>query len=96
MSAEIIRCPNCGHRNRVPAAAAGFPNCGHCHQPLPWIAGAGDATFAEVAEAAGIQSIPTLMVIRQGQVLARQAGAAPADALRAWLEQSLAADSHPA
>jgi thioredoxin 2 len=37
----------------------------------------------------GVQAIPTLMVLRKGQVVARQAGAAPAPALRAWLEQAL-------
>ena len=141
MSAEITRCPNCGRRNRVPAAAAGTPQCGNCHQPLPWIADAGDDSFAEIVEAAkvpvlvdlwapwcgpcrmvspaleqlagerpgalklvkvnvdnsprlqqrfGVQAIPTLMVFRDGQLIARQAGAAPADALRDWLDKSLA------
>ena len=37
----------------------------------------------------GVQAIPTLMVMRDGQVAARQAGAAPAPALRAWLGQTL-------
>jgi thioredoxin 2 len=37
----------------------------------------------------GIQSIPTLMVIINGEVVARQVGAAPAPALRAWLDQAL-------
>jgi len=141
MSAEITRCPNCGRRNRVPAAAAGTPQCGNCHQPLPWITDAGDDSFAEVVEAAkvpvlvdlwapwcgpcrmvspaleqlagerpgslklvkvnvdnsprlqqrfGVQAIPTLMVFRDGQLIARQAGAAPADTLRGWLDKSLA------
>jgi hypothetical protein len=36
------------------------------------------------------------MVFRRGQVIARQAGAAPAATLRAWLEQSLAAPAEPA
>jgi thioredoxin 2 len=140
MSDEIIRCPDCGRRNRVPAVAGGTPACGSCHKPLPWIVTADDASFAQVAEAAnipvlvdfwapwcgpcrmvspalaqlagemsgqvklvkvnvddsprlqqrfGIQSIPTLMVVRGGQVIARQAGAAPADALRGWLQQAL-------
>jgi thioredoxin 2 len=38
----------------------------------------------------GVQSIPTLLVIRDGKVLARQSGAAPVDALRTWLARSLA------
>jgi thioredoxin 2 len=137
----IITCPNCGRKNRVPAAAAGTPRCGNCHKPLPWIVDAGDDDFAEVAEQAsvpvlvdlwapwcgpcrmvspaleqlatemagklklvkvnvdespklqqrfGVQAIPTLMVLRDGQVAARQTGAAPAAALRTWLEQALA------
>jgi thioredoxin 2 len=141
MSDEITRCPGCGRRNRVPAAASGTPRCGNCHQPLPWIVDAADATFDEVVEQAkvpvlvdfwapwcgpcrmvspalaqlasekpgqlklvkvnvdssprlqqrfGVQSIPTLMVFRDGQVVSRQTGAAPADALRGWLDQALA------
>jgi thioredoxin 2 len=38
-----------------------------------------------------VQSIPTLMVLRRGQVIAQQVGAAPAAALRTWLKQSLTA-----
>jgi thioredoxin 2 len=38
-----------------------------------------------------VQAIPTLMIIIGGKVVARQAGAAPADALRSWLDGSLAA-----
>src|SRR5580698_2001447 len=142
MSGEITRCPGCGRRNRVPADAAGTTRCGSCHELLPWIVDADDASFAAAAEDAsipvlvdfwapwcgpcrvvspaltqlaeelrgrvklvkvnmdeapglqrrfGIQSIPTLMVIRQGEVIARQSGAAPAAALRSWLEQALAA-----
>ena len=146
MDAVVVKCANCGYRNRVPAAAAGVPRCGHCHQPLPWIADANDDTFAEIAEGASIpvvvdmwapwcgpcrmvspaladlarelrgriklvkvnvddspalqqrftvQAIPTLMILRQGQVIARQAGAMPPAALRAWLEESLAAPARP-
>src|ERR1700719_515886 len=126
MSDEIIRCPNCGRRNRVPATASGVPHGGTRPKPLPWIVDAGDDTFAEVAERAsvpvvvdlwapwcgpcrmvspalaqvatdlagqvklvkvnvdespkiqqrfGVQAIPTLMVLRHGQVAARRAGA---------------------
>jgi len=128
MASELIRCGHCGQRNRVPAAAAGTPRCGKCHQPLPWIAEADDTTFGDVAEAAkipvlvdlwapwcgpcrmvspaleqltrdlagrvklvkvnvdvspqlsqrfGAQAIPTLLVLRDGRVAARQTGAAP-------------------
>jgi thioredoxin 2 len=139
-SAELVTCPHCGRKNRVPAAAAGVPRCGNCHQPLPWITDADDNTFAEVAEAASlpvvvdlwapwcgpcrmvspalaqvatelrgriklvkvnvddspkiqqrfaVQAIPTLLVLRQGEVVARQAGAAPAARLRAWVEEAI-------
>ena len=144
MDAKVTPCPNCGRGNRVPAAARGIPRCGQCHQPLPWVADAGDDTFAEVAERAGIpvvvdlwatwcgpcrqvspalervardlagtvklvkvdidaapkladrftvQAVPTLMVMRNGQVVARRAGAAPADVLRTWVEDALAGRS---
>jgi thioredoxin 2 len=140
VAAEIVRCENCGRRNRVPDAASGTPRCGNCHQPLPWIVDADDATFAELAERApvpavvdlwapwcgpcrmvspalaqlaaelagriklvkvnvdtspglqqrfGVQSIPTLLVLRGGQVTARQTGAAPAAALRTWVEHAV-------
>jgi len=126
----------------VPAAASGMPRCASCHEPLPWVADAGDADFAEVAErsrlpvivdlwapwcgpcrmvspalenlartyagrvklvkvnvdeAQGLarrfdaQSIPTLLVLRDGEVVARQIGAAPEAALRRWLDDALAA-----
>lgn len=37
-----------------------------------------------------VQAIPTLMVIIDGKIAARQAGAAPAAALRSWMDQALA------
>jgi thioredoxin 2 len=137
---SIVTCPNCQHRNRVPAAAAGTPRCGHCKKPLPWIVDAGDNDFAEVVEQAtipvlvdlwapwcgpcrkvspvleqlatekagefklvkvnaddapqlsqrfSVRSIPTLLVLRNGQVVAEQIGAASATALRPWLEDAI-------
>src|SRR5258706_13316830 len=135
MSAKLIKCPDCGRANRVPAAAGAPPRRGNCHQPLPWIAGAGDDTFKQVAEQSpvpvlvdlraewcgpctmvspapeqvatglagriklvkadvdqapelqqrfGVQAIPALMILRNGHVAARRAGAARASTLRAW------------
>jgi thioredoxin 2 len=140
MAGDLIRCPHCGQTNHVPAAAAGTPRCGKCHQPLPWIADADDTTFGDIADAAkipvivdlwapwcgpcravspaleqlardlagrvklvkvnvdvsprlsqrfGAQAIPTLLVLRGGQVVARQTGAAPLAALQAWVGQAL-------
>src|ERR1700742_3939531 len=60
MGAVVVKCANCGYRNRVPAAAEGVPRCGHCHQPLPWIADATDDTFAEIAEAASVPVVVDL------------------------------------
>jgi thioredoxin 2 len=37
----------------------------------------------------GVQAIPTLLLLRGGQVVARQTGAAPPPALRAWVTESL-------
>jgi len=48
----VLPCPSCSKKNRVPDAAIGTPRCATCKAPLPWIADAGDASFAEVAEAA--------------------------------------------
>lgn len=47
---EIVQCPSCGAKNRVPAAASGIPRCARCKADLPWIAKADDETFAEVVE----------------------------------------------
>jgi thioredoxin 2 len=54
MSAQVVQCGNCGSKNRVPAVADGVPRCGNCHQPLPWIAEAGDENFADVVEKAAL------------------------------------------
>ncbi|MEV6930738.1 thioredoxin domain-containing protein [Dactylosporangium sp. NPDC051485] len=37
----------------------------------------------------GVRAVPTLMILRDGKVLARQAGGAPANVLRGWVERTL-------
>jgi len=141
MADEIVVCPHCGRKNRVPAAAAGIPRCGACQGSLPWVATAADGTFADVVERSrlpvvvdfwatwcgpcrmvspaleqvarelagtvklvkvdvdaapalsrrfDVRAVPTLLVMDGEQVLARQAGAAPARVLRQWVESALA------
>jgi thioredoxin 2 len=141
VASNIVACPACGKRNRVPAAASGTPACGSCGARVPWIVDAGDDTFAEVAEGSttpvlvdlwaqwcgpcravspaleqvatqlagtvklvkvdidaapalsrrfDVRAVPTLLVIKDGKVVARQSGAAAAPVLRRWVEQSLA------
>ncbi len=43
----------------------------------------------EAAERFGIRSIPTMLLFREGEVVARKLGAEPKSALKAWLEQAL-------
>ncbi|MFF3364974.1 thioredoxin family protein, partial [Streptomyces misionensis] len=38
-----------------------------------------------------VQAVPTLLILDRGETVARQAGAAPAPALRRWVEQSITA-----
>jgi thioredoxin 2 len=141
---KVVECPNCGRKNRVPAAADGIPRCGNCHNPLPWVAEAGDDDFGDVAERANIpvlvdmwatwcgpcrqvspaleqvarelagkvklvkvdvdkapklserftiQAVPTLIVMRDGRVAARRSGAAPASALRSWMDEVLRSEA---
>ena len=40
-----------------------------------------------------VRSVPTLLVLRNGEVLARQSGAAPEAALRSWLDGALSGGS---
>jgi thioredoxin 2 len=49
----------------------------------------------EVALRFSAQSIPTLLLMRRGQVVARKVGAAPESALRAWVEPELDRNGQP-
>ncbi|HEY8557101.1 MAG TPA: thioredoxin domain-containing protein, partial [Actinomycetes bacterium] len=56
--ADIVTCPNCGRRNRLPAAAAGVARCANCHTALPWLTAAGDGDFDQVVTAS---TLPVLL-----------------------------------
>ncbi|HEY2698953.1 MAG TPA: thioredoxin [Pseudonocardiaceae bacterium] len=43
----------------------------------------------QLSQRFGVRSVPTLLVLRGGEVLARQAGAAPVNVLRDWLDRAL-------
>jgi len=47
---DVVTCPQCGQRNRVPAAGSGKPRCAKCQKWLPWIVDAADADFGDVVE----------------------------------------------
>ena len=47
-------------------------------------------TAPHISRRFGAQAIPTLLVLRRGQVAARQTGAAPLAALRTWVDDALA------
>ncbi len=55
--ADIVPCPSCGKRNRVPATAAGTPRCAACRAALPWLVEAGDDDF----DAAVRSKVPVLV-----------------------------------
>ncbi|MEV6844451.1 thioredoxin [Actinoplanes sp. NPDC051411] len=43
----------------------------------------------KTAERFSVRAVPTLMLVRQGRVLSRRAGAAPVAALRGWVDEEL-------
>jgi hypothetical protein len=51
MAANVVLCPSCSAKNRVPAASSGKPACAKCHANLPWLVDATDADFAQVTGA---------------------------------------------
>jgi thioredoxin 2 len=51
-------------------------------------------TAPAIARRFEAQSIPMLILMSDGQVVARRVGAAPAEQLRTWVDQSLSASRH--
>lgn len=58
MAGQIVACPSCGTKNRVPPAASGTPRCANCKGALAWITDADDTTFHEIVEQS---TIPVLV-----------------------------------
>jgi thioredoxin 2 len=76
--------------------------CGPCRQVSPALEQvardlAGKVKLVKVdvdaapslAQRFSVQAVPTLMLMRAGQVVSRRAGAAPAPVLRSWVDQTL-------
>lgn len=47
----VVRCPNCGTRNRLRADGEGVPRCARCKSLLPWLTSATESSFAEELDA---------------------------------------------
>ncbi len=45
MATNVVRCPSCGTKNRVPVASSGRPRCANCQGDLPWLVEVGDDGF---------------------------------------------------
>jgi thioredoxin 2 len=52
-------------------------------------------TAPQLSQRFEVRAVPTLMVWRDGELLARQPGAAPEPALRSWLDQALQSQGNP-
>ena len=52
MASEVVACPACGAKNRVPAASSGKPTCGKCSAALPWLVDATDSDFDQITDTA--------------------------------------------
>lgn len=49
MANQVVSCPSCDAKNRVPTSAPGSPRCAKCHKDLPWLVEAGDSDFEQAA-----------------------------------------------
>lgn len=50
MASNVVTCPSCGTRNRLPQVASGPPRCPKCKTDLPWLVDAGDDDFDAVVD----------------------------------------------
>ena len=50
MNAQVVACPSCGKKNRVPVSATGRPACAACSAALPWVVNSGDADLASALD----------------------------------------------
>jgi thioredoxin 2 len=46
MAGNIVSCPSCNAKNRVPTSSSGKPTCAKCHADLPWLVDATDGDFS--------------------------------------------------
>lgn len=47
---NVVACPSCGARNRVPASAPGSPRCAKCKSHLAWLVEVGDDEFGAAVD----------------------------------------------
>jgi thioredoxin 2 len=55
---NVVVCPGCAAKNRVPSAQPGRVRCAKCHTDLPWLVEADDASFDAVV---GASTLPVLV-----------------------------------
>ena len=79
MPGQVVACPHCGTKNRIPIGGRGKPRCAQCHRDdNPQIATRYQAT-----------SIPMLLLMRDGEVVETIMGAQPYPALKAAVDRHL-------
>jgi thioredoxin 2 len=57
---DVVTCPSCGRKNRVPKEGPSAPRCGNCHNFIPWIVDANDADFHAIADQSPVPALVDL------------------------------------